>query len=77
MSITVYYFASLKERIGRASDKVDYVPQLTVLDVWQLANPEQALPASTLAALNMDYVALTTKVADGDTVAFFPPVTGG
>lgn len=77
MAITVHYFASLKERIGRVSDKVEYVPHLTVMDVWLLANPEHPLPPSTLAALNMDYVTLATEVADGDTVAFFPPVTGG
>lgn len=77
MSITVHYFASLKERLGRTSDIIEYTPDLTVLEVWQQANPGQPLPAATLAALNMDYVTLATIVADGDTVAFFPPVTGG
>ena len=77
MSITVHYFASLKESVGRATDTVNYSPHLTILEVWRLANPRKPLPASTLAALNMDYVALTSPVADGDTVAFFPPVTGG
>lgn len=77
MSITVHYFASLKERLGRASDTVNYSPHLTVLDIWTLANPDLAMPSSTLVALNMDYVALTAEVADEDTVAFFPPVTGG
>jgi sulfur-carrier protein len=77
MPITVHYFASLKERLGRSSDTVDYSTPLTVADVWQRANPNQPLPTATLAALNMDYVALNAHVADGDTVAFFPPVTGG
>jgi molybdopterin synthase sulfur carrier subunit len=77
MSITVHYFASLKERLGRASDSVEYSPNLTVMEVWTLANQDHPLPEPILAAVNMDYVALTTLVADGDTVAFFPPVTGG
>ncbi|NOT85964.1 MAG: MoaD/ThiS family protein [Methylococcaceae bacterium] len=77
MSITVHYFASLKERLGRASDNVDFAPDLTVLDVWTLANPDLPLPTAILVAVNMDYVTLTTSVADADTVAFFPPVTGG
>ncbi|MEQ1636263.1 MAG: MoaD/ThiS family protein [Methylococcales bacterium] len=77
MSITVHYFASLKERLGRASDSVDFSPNLTVLDIWRLANPEHPLPAPILVAVNMDYVSLSNPVADGDTVAFFPPVTGG
>lgn len=77
MSITVHYFASLKERLGRTSDNIDYSPDLTVLDVWRIANPDLPLPSPILAAVNMDYVALKAVVADGDTVAFFPPVTGG
>ena len=76
MSITLHYFASLKESLGRASDSVDYLPNLTVLDVWALANQDQPLPNLILAAVNMDYVPLTSLVEDGDTVAFFPPVTG-
>lgn len=77
MSITVHYFASLKEQLGHASDQVEYAPQLTVQAVWQLANPGKPLPKDILAAVNMDYVPLTTLVEDHDTVAFFPQVTGG
>lgn len=77
MSITLHYFASLKERLGRSSDCIDFEPNLTVMDVWKRANPEQPLPKPVLAAINMDYVLLTATIKDGDTVAFFPPVTGG
>jgi molybdopterin converting factor small subunit len=30
-----------------------------------------------LVAINREYAALDRTVADGDEVAFFPPVTGG
>jgi molybdopterin synthase sulfur carrier subunit len=76
MTITVRYFASLKERIGRTQDQLAYRDHLTVLNVWQLLN-NQELPANTLTAVNMDYVELDYVVHDGDEVAFFPPVTGG
>jgi molybdopterin converting factor small subunit len=33
--------------------------------------------ASIRAAVNQDFATLSTPVAAGDEVAFFPPVTGG
>lgn len=77
MSIKVLYFASLKEKIGRASDEIEVVDMVTVAGVWHKANPYRIIPKNTLAALNMDYVDLQTRVKDGDEVAFFPRVTGG
>lgn len=77
MSILVRYFASLKDHVGRPEQQLPYTRPLTVLEVWVEANPALSLPANTLAAVNMDYVGLDQPVADGDEVAFFPPVTGG
>ncbi|MGY6030329.1 molybdopterin synthase sulfur carrier subunit [Phytobacter sp. AG2a] len=42
-------------------------------DRWALALEEGKL----LAAVNQTLVSFDTPVADGDEVAFFPPVTGG
>ncbi|MCD9160463.1 molybdopterin synthase sulfur carrier subunit, partial [Escherichia coli] len=42
-------------------------------DRWALALDEGKL----LAAVNQTLVELTHPLADGDEVAFFPPVTGG
>ena len=77
MSIKVCYFASLKENIGRTEDNLEYACLSTVGEVWRIANPNKALPANVLAAVNKEYAELNSIVKDGDEVAFFPPVTGG
>jgi len=35
------------------------------------------LADNTLVAVNRSVVSLTGRVADGDEIAFYPPVTGG
>ncbi len=77
MAIKVRYFASLKENLGRDSDNLDFEKVISVDDVWARAVPTESMPDNTLAAVNMEYVALNHQVIDGDEVAFFPPVTGG
>ncbi len=77
MSITVRYFASLKESVGRSEDNLSITGLLTVNEVWNRANSGKPLPSNILAAVNMDYVDFDSLVKDGDEVAFFPPVTGG
>ena len=77
MSIKVKFFASLREQVGKADTTLDSQAVSTVSDVWRLASGGQPMPANTLMAVNMDYVDATHAVAEGDEVAFFPPVTGG
>lgn len=78
MAIHVRYFASLRERMGRASDILGAEPGiLTVADVWARTSGRRELPDNTLVAVNMEYANLDHEVRDGDEVAFFPPVTGG
>ncbi|MEY4720275.1 MAG: hypothetical protein RL563_2893 [Pseudomonadota bacterium] len=77
MSITVRYFASLKDKVGCSEDQLDVSIELTVNDAWQQLNPNLDMPDNVLAAINQEYVDLATLLKDGDELAFFPPVTGG
>ena len=76
MAITVKFFASLRERVGKAEAAIVAAQSLRVSDIW-LQTTRFAMPANTLCAVNMEYVDRNHVVQDGDEVAFFPPVTGG
>lgn len=77
MSVTVRYFASLRESLGRDEDTVDSADAATVAEVWKTVSGGEPLPGNVLAAVNLTYVSVDHPVKDGDEVAFFPPVTGG
>lgn len=76
LSITVRYFASLRESLGKSEEVVDSAEVSRVADVWrQVAGPASA--GRVLVAVNHEYADFERVVRDGDEVAFFPPVTGG
>jgi len=77
MSITVKFFARLREQVKQDEISLAFEPQTTVAQIWDTATSSMTLPDNTLCAINMEYVSLDTTVTDGDEVAFFPPVTGG
>jgi molybdopterin synthase catalytic subunit len=72
--IRVRVFAGLRERAGWSEKELETVA--TVADVW----PELGLgdePPGLLYAVNHEYAAPDTALADGDEVALIPPVSGG
>ena len=78
--ITVKYFAYLRERIGRDEDAVEAEGIATVGELRRvLADGGDAAEkiSGALCAVNYEYADDDAPVADGDEVAFFPPVTGG
>lgn len=76
MSITVLFFARLREQIGK-NQMILPAPGLdSVAQVWVRA-VGTSLPANTLAAVNHEHATPDHPVRDGDEVAFFPPITGG
>jgi molybdopterin synthase sulfur carrier subunit len=77
MTITVKFFASLRESLNRDTVTVDSSDAVTAADVWRIATDNHEFPPNTLVAVNMDYARAEQTIADGDEVAFFPPVTGG
>ncbi len=76
MSVTVKFFASLREQLGYAEKSIEINEPCSISQVWQ-ATCEMTRPENTLMAINMEYVNADALVRDGDEVAFFPPVTGG
>jgi len=83
--IKVLYFARLRETLGKSSEEivlpadVHNLEGLRALLVARGGAWEQALaPGKPVrAAVNQAMAVGDMPVADGDEVAFFPPVTGG
>ena len=74
--ITVRFFAGLREQLGRDTLALP-AAVASVREVWVRATDGAPVPTHLLAAVNLEYADFDTPVADGDEVAFFPPVTGG
>jgi molybdopterin synthase sulfur carrier subunit len=77
MSITVKFFASLRESLDKSEAILDTTDIRTAKDAWQAATENHDPLPNMLVAINMEYANLDAAVKDGDEVAFFPPVTGG
>ena len=76
MTITVLYFASIRERLGQEREELELPASVTIAEVWTKGTGEP-WSGQALAAINQEYAKAGDKVVDGDEVAFFPPVTGG
>lgn len=81
--ISIRYFAKIREMVGKSEEECE-TQAATVADlraelVARGGVYENALKASQVlrTAVNQYMVAEETPIADGDEVAFFPPVTGG
>ena len=81
MRVTVRLFARVRDIVG-AAEVVREVPEgATLHDVWQDLIAEypalEPYTASVSAARNLEYAPMKAPLADGDEVAFLPPVSGG
>ncbi len=81
MQVHTRFFASYRDLVGAAELRVDLPDGSTVRElVAQLRSRGDAfedLPARPAVAVNRSYTRLDETLADGDEVAFIPPVAGG
>lgn len=84
MSVKILFFAGLREALGQSSETLSLPTEVTTIgalrdflagrgDAWTALQSTRNLRF----AVNQAMVGADTAVADGDEVAFFPPVTGG
>ena len=83
MQVHIKYFASIRERLGRATEQWE-TEALTLGDLRQALVQRDALDDHPLAAGRPVRIALNQVMCEEDAqllagceVAFFPPVTGG
>ncbi len=83
--VTVLYFARLREALGQSSEQIALPASVRDLEglrallvarggAWE---QELAPSKSVRAAVNQAMAVGDMPIADGDEIAFFPPVTGG
>jgi molybdopterin converting factor subunit 1 len=81
MQVRVRLFASLRESVGRERLELELPDGASVEEAWRsLASRHPALEVlrpSLAAAVNRSYAGFDAPLADGDEVAFIPPVSGG
>lgn len=80
MKITVLYFAGLREMAGRASGVEEVPAGTTAGALWETLRARPPLSGWSSAAglaVNGAWTGPERVLADGDTLALLPPVSGG
>ncbi|WP_394663033.1 molybdopterin converting factor subunit 1 [uncultured Sphingomonas sp.] len=85
MTLTILYFAWVRERIGQAEESVTLPSDVTTvaqLVRWLAARgggyiEAMAEPERLRAAVDQNFVGLEASIVGAREVAIFPPVTGG
>ena len=84
MSVKILFFAGLREALSVSSEVVELPAAVTSVGALREHLATRGEPWTALsttknlrAAVNQNMVSAEALVADGDEVAFFPPVTGG
>ena len=83
--ITVLYFASIREHMGRGEDRLDTARDLTTVAalIRHLSETDSSFndliqsPNPPLISVNQVFGETSSPITDGDEVGFFPPMTGG
>lgn len=80
MKIRIKYYASFKEFTGKEEEQIEIDDEMSLSEIrdyikgmyTKIGRQEQVL-----VALNGSFKPLETRVEEGDTLSFFPPVSGG
>jgi MoaE-MoaD fusion protein len=81
IAVRARFFARLREQAGTEVEPLELRAGSTLADVYDLVR--RLHPAlepdrdSVRGAINQEFADWTAPVADGDEVAFIPPVSGG
>jgi molybdopterin synthase sulfur carrier subunit len=83
--VKVLYFAWVRQKIGRSEEEFEAPSSVAdvagLIDYLRLRGPEYEAAFRDLevlrCAVNQEHAGFETKIAAGDEIAFFPPVTGG
>jgi len=81
MRARVLFFGMLKELVGRTAEEAEFPEGTDLRMVFETYArrypPLRELARSIVVARNQEFAELSTLVAEGDEVAFLPPVSGG
>lgn len=81
MAVKILYFAGLREALNSSGETIDLPAGVTTVgglrDLLGVRHAALLATKNLRAAVNQKMCGMDAVVADGDEVAFFPPVTGG
>ena len=84
MTLTILYFARLRDELGLGEEQLQTTPALRTLGALRDHLCERGpqwrkslLAAGIFAAVNQEIADWDTPLQGGEEIAFFPPVTGG
>ena len=81
MRVRILFFGILKDLVGCPSEAADFPDGADLRAVFDTVAarypPLREMARSIVVARNREFADLSTKIQDGDEVAFLPPVSGG
>ena len=81
MRARILFFGMLREIAGTSSEEADFPEGADLARVFGTYSARfpcfQALAGSIVVARNQEFADPATRIADGDEIAFLPPVSGG
>ncbi len=81
ITVSILYFAHFGDLAGRSTESVGLAEGATVGDLARLLAERDRRLSDLItygrASVNADWATSETRLADGDEVAFMPPMSGG